>query len=257
MRHLIHRALSLGLCGALLAGMLTLGASAADPAALTDAEQINQWQAVATLCRLGVVEGKEGGAFDPGAPVTRAEAAKMLVVLLNGGEIPELHVPEEFIAPDIKGHWAEPYMAYCAMLGILNGRADGAFDPEGQITVAEMAKMCLVALGYDPEVFGLTGQDWAISTNVFANQLGLYEGLINEGGTLSVDLVINRENAVRMLFDLLNAPVMFRVASGVIPSTGEMVYTYSAKDSKGEEKTFFQHYFAGEALPEVPAQPGK
>ena len=148
MRYPIRRALSLVLCGTLLAGLLATGVSAADPTLFSDAKDVNHWQAVATLAQLEVISGKDSGAFVPGAPVTRGEAAKLLTVLLNGGKMPEVQVMEAPAFQDIDSHWSKPFILYCASLGVLDGRSEGVFDPDGQVTAAELAKMALVSLGY-------------------------------------------------------------------------------------------------------------
>ncbi len=254
MRYPIRRALSLGLCGTLLAGLLATGVSAADPTLFSDAKDVNHWQAVATLAQLEVISGKDSGAFDPGAPVTRGEAAKLLTVLLNGGKMPEVQVMEAPAFQDIDSHWAKPFILYCASLGVLGGRSEGVFDPDGQVTAAELAKMALVSLGYDPNVYGLTGLDWEISTNRLANEAKLYEGLKNEADALDVSQPIDREKAAQVLWNLLKAPVILRSVDPESPP-GEEVYTYSTKDADGRETTFFQCYFSQDSLPEPPAQP--
>ena len=42
------------------------------------------------LVELNVINGKDDGSFDPGGIVTRAEMAKMICVVLNGGSDPNL-----------------------------------------------------------------------------------------------------------------------------------------------------------------------
>ena len=43
-----------------------------------------------TMGALSIINGKDDGSFDPKAPVTRAEMAKMITVALNGGVDPVL-----------------------------------------------------------------------------------------------------------------------------------------------------------------------
>jgi N-acetylmuramoyl-L-alanine amidase len=47
---------------------------------------------------------------------------------------------------DIEGHWAEGFVREAAMLGIVNGYADGTFRPKQQVTRAEFAVMLMRAL---------------------------------------------------------------------------------------------------------------
>ena len=83
----LKRIFSLALAGTMLAGMLTVGASAAD---FTDDEKIVNQNAVDTMVALNIINGKDDGSFDPEATVTRAEMAKMITIMLNGGSEPAL-----------------------------------------------------------------------------------------------------------------------------------------------------------------------
>ena len=151
----LKRIFSLALAGTMLAGMLTVGASAAD---FTDADSIKNSEAVDTMVALNIINGKDDGSFAPEATVTRAEMAKMITIMLNGGSEPALTANASNAKfTDIGGHWAQKYIEYCANLGIINGRGDGTFDPNGTVTGTEAAKMMLVAMGYDSTVFKFTG----------------------------------------------------------------------------------------------------
>ena len=88
----LKRVLSLGLTGAMLSGMMLVGASAADYKDFTDKDEIKNTEAVSTMTLLGVIAGKDTGAFDPAGTVTRAEMAKMITVALHGGKDPVLGI---------------------------------------------------------------------------------------------------------------------------------------------------------------------
>ena len=142
------RVLSLGLAGTMLAGMMTVGASAANKD-FTDADEIQHTEAVNVMSTLGVLKGKDTGAFDPTATVTRAEMAKIICVMLNGGVDPTLGSSSAAMFSDTANHWARKYIEYCASEGIIAGMGDGTFGPDLPVTGAAAAKMLLVALGYD------------------------------------------------------------------------------------------------------------
>ena len=142
----LKRIFSLALAGTMLAGMLTVGASAAD---FTDADSIKNNEAVDTMVALNIINGKDDGSFAPEATVTRAEMAKMITVALNGGKDPVLGTSSTPKFTDIGGHWAQKYIEYCANLGIIAGQGDGTFAPDAPVTGGAAAKMLLVALGYD------------------------------------------------------------------------------------------------------------
>ena len=71
------------------------------------------------------------------------------------------------------------------------GRGDGTFAPNDTVTMAEAAKMLLVAIGYNADIEGYVGANWQINTDVKANQEDLYEGIT--ATNTSVDLT--RDNA--------------------------------------------------------------
>ena len=54
-------------------------------AAFTDSADIKATEAVDTLSALGVIDGYTDGSFKPNGTVTRAEMAKMIFVVWNGG----------------------------------------------------------------------------------------------------------------------------------------------------------------------------
>ena len=176
----LKRALSLVMAAAMLIGMMVVSASAADQYEdFTDKDEIQNTEAVATMVSLGVFNGKEDGSyFDPTGIVTRAEMAKIIAVSLNGGKDPVLGsgaATTQF--SDTKGNWAEAYIAYCANLGIINGKGDGTFGPNEPVTGTAAAKMFLTALGYRSDIEGLTGAGWDLNTDTLANKIGLYDGL--------------------------------------------------------------------------------
>ena len=214
----LKRIFSLALAGTMLAGMLTIGASAAD---FTDADDINNVEAVDTMVALNIINGKDDGSFDPDATVTRAEMAKMITIMLNGGSEPALTASAanpKFT--DIGGHWAQKYIEYCVSQGVINGKGDGTFAPDATVTGTEAAKMALTALGYNSDVFNFTGIDWEINVNAAANapSANLYEGL----RTINPAAGLSRDNAARMLYNALDAntvSISYNITSNGVETT--------------------------------------
>ena len=54
-------------------------------AAFTDQADIESTEAVDALTALGVIDGYEDGSFQPNVTVNRAEMAKMIFTIINGG----------------------------------------------------------------------------------------------------------------------------------------------------------------------------
>ena len=96
-----------------------------------------QWhnKAISTMAKLGVVKGRNAEAFDPDAPITRAEFATICARFDNT----QISTSSNFT--DISGHWAEKYIERAATLGWIAGYSDGTFRPSNYITRAEAMTM--------------------------------------------------------------------------------------------------------------------
>ena len=230
----LKRTLSLALASVMLVGMMSVGASAVNASDFTDADEIVNKDAVSTMTALGIINGKEDGSyFDPTGNVTRAEMAKMLCVAINGGVDPVLGVKDTPTFTDIKGTWAESYIEYCAANGIIAGRGNNKFDPTGTVSATEAAKMLLGVLGYNAEKSGLVGNDWAINTNVLANQNGLYKKLAN----LNANTLLTRDNAAQMIYNALDANMVELNAAGNY-TTSQYSYTGTESVVTGTERVW-------------------
>lgn len=245
----LKRILSLALASVMLVGMMVVGASAAE---FNDGADINNNDAVDTLVALNVIGGYDDGSFRPEGSVTRAQMAKMIAVAMNGGneDFRGSSVGSQFT--DVKdGMWYTKFINYCVSQGVINGRSATIFDPEGNVTGQEAAKMMLVALGYDAEIFGLKGSKWAANVDYYASNLTMGEALKDEKGEAtdsynSLSLYdgvsgftanpINRENAAQLIYNGLNAhTVTFRV-TGV--QNGAPVYSYNMHNKSLLESSF-------------------
>ena len=199
----LKRALSLAMASIMVLGMMVVGAGAVSYDDFSDKDKIVNDEAVSMLVELNVINGKDDGSFDPEGIVTRAEMAKMICVVLNGGKDPSLGNVSNYTYTDTVGHWAAAYIEYCTTLGIVAGDGTGKFNPSNTVTGAEAAKMLLVALGFKSEIEGFTGANWAVNVNVRANQKGLFDELsINPSEGLS------RDNAAQMVWNALDAGVV-------------------------------------------------
>ena len=200
----LKRALSLALASVMVMSMMVIGAGAVSVDDFSDGADIVNKEAVTVLASLNVINGKEDGSYDPTGIVTRAEMAKMICVVLNGGRDPQLGSVVADSYTDTVNHWAKAYIEYCTNLGIVAGRGDGTFAPNDTVTMAEAAKMLLVAIGYNAGIEGYVGFNWQINTDVKANQEDLYEGIT--ATNTSVDLT--RDNAAQMVYNALECQMV-------------------------------------------------
>lgn len=97
------------------------------------------------LADRGVLSGFDDGTFRARAGVTRAEAAKFLL-LAAGVQVEEVTGPSRF--RDVPaGEWYAKYVARAAELGIIAGDPDGKFRPGDAVRRGEFLKMATMALG--------------------------------------------------------------------------------------------------------------
>jgi hypothetical protein len=86
----------------------------------------------------GVITGYPDGTFRPGNDVTRAQAAKILVL----GKIWPLVSPPDPTFVDVPlGDWAYNYVETAAQHAIINGYPDGTYRPALPVSRAQLSKM--------------------------------------------------------------------------------------------------------------------
>ena len=158
----LKRALSLALAAVMVLRLMIVGAGAADVYDdFTDKGEITHEEAVRTLVTLNVIDGKEDGSYyDPTGTLTRAEMAKIITYVMNGGVEPVLNIKATPTYSDIDNHWAEAYIEYCTSQGIIAGDGAGKFNPEGTLTGSQAAKMLLTAMGYNAIQSPLMIRSW-------------------------------------------------------------------------------------------------
>ena len=172
-------------------------------AAFTDQADIKATDAVDMLVALGVVDGFEDGSFQPNGTVTRAQMAKMIYVLRTGKSDASAYNNDKTSFTDINSHWAAGYIKYCQSLGIIAGKSNTKFDPNGKVTAQEAAKMLLVTLGYNAEKAGLVGSNWASKTNALADENGLLKDV-----NTSFTAACPRQYAAQLIYNTVFAPTV-------------------------------------------------
>ena len=217
----LKRTLSLVLAALMLMSMMVVGAGAASKD-FTDSDEIQHKEAVEVMVALNVVSGKDDGSyFAPNDTFTREEMAKVVSYVMNGGVEPVVGTKVTPTYSDIKGIWSEKYIEYCTSMGIINGDGAGKFNPTGTLTAEQAAKMFLTAMGYNANVFGFTGNDWAINVGRYANEAGLYKNL----GDVVPSQPISRDDACQMAYNAIQGTMMKRSWSQDL-TTGQLTETY-------------------------------
>ena len=179
----------------LLAAVLLFALIPFAGAAFTDADKISEGhrEAVEYVSAKGVISGFPDGSFKPAETLTRAQAAKILCVALEGTEKANALTKTDTGFSDVpESHWAAKFVAYCVDKGIVAGVGNGKFDPDGKLTAVAFAKMLLVAYGRE-KAENLVGSSWQVNT-----QKAMRTDRMNDGATVSVQPT-TRENACHLV----------------------------------------------------------
>ncbi|MEG2570303.1 MAG: S-layer homology domain-containing protein [Clostridia bacterium] len=197
-RRIVALALSFALTLALFAG-----------AAFSDQDAIgaDYKDDVNMLVELGVLGGYPDGTFKPEGTITRAEFTKMAYVLKYGSDDQgQIFAKQESVFTDVKNdaslNWARGYINYCSNQKIVGGLGNNKFNPGGNVTAAEAAKMLLVILGCDPEKEGLGGPNWQANTIAKAMELGILDGWVGNPSQAAT-----RQLVAKLMRNTIFAPI--------------------------------------------------
>ncbi|WP_168735706.1 S-layer homology domain-containing protein [Cohnella fermenti] len=160
-----------------------------------------------------VIEGVDDARFEPQGAVTRAEFAAMLVRLLGIGQPADVGAAVEFA--DVRhDSWYADAVEAAAQAGLVAGRSDGEFDPQGVVTRQEMAVMVVRAYefkaGHPPTgatISEFTDADqvgaWAREAVAAAGAADLLRG--RGDGQFAPQDSLTRAESVQVLYNLLNS----------------------------------------------------
>jgi len=90
----------------------------------------------------GIIKGFEDKTFQPDSPITRAELVKLITDALGADPHP---VSNSYCFKDVTNEWFSRYVCYAKRSGWVNGRDDGYFEPETDLTKAEALKIIMNA----------------------------------------------------------------------------------------------------------------
>jgi hypothetical protein len=152
-KKVMKKILSVALSTAMAFSMFASVAFGAD-AKLTPEQQFN------ALKEAGIVSGFPDGLSHLERTLTRAELAKIIVNSLSLEPVDATSYNDKNYA----NHWGRPYIEAATQAGILNGKdaVKKLFDPNGAVTVQELAKVLVTALKLEvPADADNTASAWA------------------------------------------------------------------------------------------------
>jgi hypothetical protein len=179
-----------------------------------DTASVKAWagRQIQVAASKGILEGRAEKAFDPNGLVTRAEFAKMIVKTFS---LENASATESF--SDVNdSDWYKVYVASAVKNGIVNGKEAGKFDPNGNITRAEMAVMSSRALALkgvslspakvEEALKGFTDASAINSSLKDGVALAASEGIVigEEGNTFNPNANSTRAQAAVVIYRLLN-----------------------------------------------------
>lgn len=113
----------------------------------------------------GIVSGLTSTTFGPNDPITREQMAVILVnyAKVAGVVLPTVNDPMMFSDNSNISGWAKDAVATAQKAGLINGRTNGSFDPQGKATRAEVATVFV-------QLDSLTGGSKAAATDTAAEE---------------------------------------------------------------------------------------
>ncbi|HHW02252.1 MAG TPA: S-layer homology domain-containing protein [Thermoanaerobacterales bacterium] len=123
----------------------------------SDVKDANVADAVTRLSALDILNGYPDGTFKPDNQITRAEFAKIIVSAVGVGKAAEYAKGTTQFKDVPSDYWASGYIKVASDMKIVNGRGNGVFDPNANVTYAEAITMIVRALGYEPKAQALGG----------------------------------------------------------------------------------------------------
>ena len=107
------------------------------------------------LSNYGIIQGDQNGRFNPNNTLTRAEAARILCMMLKEKNL-DVNVSTEF--HDVRfGHWASAEIAAMTKKEIIHGYGNGLFGPEDNVTGHQLLTLLVNAAGRERDAINRGG----------------------------------------------------------------------------------------------------
>lgn len=183
--------------GAIITSAILIGMTPFAFAKFTDLEKMGEdyTKAIEDLMEKGIMNGYPDNTFRPDGKMTRAEFTKVMVTADNLAQL-----EEKMNFTDIAEHWAREYIAIASSNGMIQGYEDKTFQPDKEITYAEVVAILLRSLGMEDKLN--EELDWPQNYMSLAAETGLFDGIMTN------DLIgsnpARRDNVAFMLWNQMN-----------------------------------------------------
>ncbi|MFC0214653.1 S-layer homology domain-containing protein [Paenibacillus chartarius] len=110
---------------------------------------------------------------------------------------------------DIDGHWGKKYIEYLGKNGLANGKSDGRYEPDAQLTRAELSAMIAASMKLDTSVTSavyfsdVKKDDWYTGSVNASASAGIVNGY--EDGTFQPNRSVSREELAAIVVRALEA----------------------------------------------------
>ena len=116
--------------------------------------------------------------------------------------LPAVQLEEKVIFEDIRDHWCRSYVEALAVQQVVQGKAEGVFDPDGGLTRAELVALAVRVSGKTAQgaLFADVAADaWFASAVATASGLGFIPKAMVADGNFYPDRKITREEMTAVL----------------------------------------------------------
>ncbi len=202
---------------------------------------------VAALEAKGLVSGDAFGRYEPEAPLTRSQFAKLLVVSLGNEADAKLLATVDSRFSDVPSwHWAKGYVESLAEAAVTTGYGDGRFAPNATVTRAEMATLLVRAAGLADQA-RLRGEErttfvddpalpaWARGAIVVAESTGLFNGFSD--GTFRPNQPITRGEGAAVVLRMEEYRGTAYHLSGTLVRFNPTTAQGAVRDALGNERS--------------------
>lgn len=181
-----------------LAVVALLGSFSSASATFIDESTIKYKTAVGVINGTGIINGYMDGSFKPNELITREQAAKLITYAIIGEEgITQLPIAESCFRDVPAERWSARYINWCREQGLADGLGDGTYNPEGNVTGYQMAKMLLSAAGYGKNG-EYAGPSWELRVAKDGFAKGIFAGVDADLGC-----TVTREEAALYIFNAI------------------------------------------------------